>query len=82
MQTSLPVHQNFCSTFLCAYTVYWISAVHYTWIGAMNLFHVMRGFVFAAHLLFTFVLVMIHVVRGFVFEPYVVLCRELPELDE
>ena len=48
----------------------------------MNLFHVMRGFVFAAHLLFTFVLVMIHVVRGFVFEPYVVLCRELPELDE
>jgi hypothetical protein len=50
MQTSLLVHKNHCCTFPCAYTVHWISAVRYTWIGAVNLFRVMRGFVFAAHL--------------------------------
>jgi len=36
MKTSLLVDKNHCSAFRCAYTVYWISSVHYTKVVAVN----------------------------------------------
>jgi hypothetical protein len=36
MKTSLLVDKNHCSAFRCAYTVYWISSVHYTWIVTVH----------------------------------------------
>jgi len=49
MKTSLLVDKN-CSVFRCAYTVYWFSSVHHTWVAAVNFIIYMRGFMLAAHL--------------------------------